>query len=129
LISGQISMAMPAVTGQMLDLHRSGKVRILAVATPARLVAAPDIPTAVEQGVPGMIAQSFIGLFAPVGTNKAIIEQISDATRIALADREVREKLIASGFEPYPDSSPEMAQRFVQDEINRWTPVIKAIGL
>src|SRR5262249_26553127 len=77
LIGGQISMVVPALTGQVLELHRSGKVRIVAVATPARLVAAPDIRTAVEQGLPGMIAQSFFGLFAPAGTNRAIIDQIS----------------------------------------------------
>jgi len=129
LISGQISMVPPAVTGQVLDWHRSGKVRILAVAAPVRLVAAPEIPTTIEQGLPGMIAQSFMGLFAPAGTDKAIIEQISDVTHIALADQEIREKLIASGFEPYPDSSPEAARRLVDDDIARWTPVIKAIGL
>jgi tripartite-type tricarboxylate transporter receptor subunit TctC len=129
LISGQIPMALSAVTGQMLDLHRSGKVRILAVATPARLVAAPDIPTAVEQGLPGMIVQNFSGLFAPSGTPIAIVDQISEATRAAMANAEFREKLIASGFEPCSDSSPEAARRFVEDEIDRWRPVIKAIGL
>ena len=102
---------------------------MLAVTAPARIVAAPDIPTAVEQGLPGMIAQSVIGLFAPAGAPQAIVAQISDATHTAMSDHEFREKLIASGLEPYLDSSPEAAQRFVQSEIARWTPVIKAIGL
>jgi len=50
---------------------------MLAVTTPTRLTLAPDIPTAVEAGLPGMIALNFLGLFAPAGTPKAIIEQIS----------------------------------------------------
>jgi tripartite-type tricarboxylate transporter receptor subunit TctC len=129
VISGHIAMTVSNVTGHMLDLHRSGKIRMLAVTSPARLSAAPDIPTAVESGLPGMIAQSFAGLFAPAGTPKSIVEQISAATRVAMADDELRQKLIASGFEPYSDSSPESAGRFVEEEIGRLTPLIKAIGL
>ena len=71
LISGQIPIATPNVTAQILELHHAGKVRILAVTTPRRLAGAPDIPTAVEQGLPGMIAQNFIGLFAPARTSPA----------------------------------------------------------
>jgi tripartite-type tricarboxylate transporter receptor subunit TctC len=129
LISGHILMAVTGVTGQMLELHHSGKLRMLAVTAPTRLIAAPEIPTAVEQGLAGMVAHNFYGLFAPAGTNKAIIEQIAEATRAAIADSEFHEKLIASGFEPYPDSSPEAARRFIQNEIDRWQPVAKAIGL
>jgi len=129
LVSGHIPMVATSVTGQVLELHRSGKVRMLAVTTAARVIAAPDIPTAVEAGLPGMIAQNFFGLFAPAGTPKAIIEQIAQATGRAMADDEFRQKLIASGFEPHLDSTPETARRFVDVEVSRWTPVIKTIGL
>jgi tripartite-type tricarboxylate transporter receptor subunit TctC len=129
VISGHVSLTVANVTNQMLDLHRSGKLRILAVTSRERLTAAPDIPTAIESGLPGMIAHNFNGLFAPAGTPKAIVEQISLATRAAMADEEFRQKLIASGFEPYPDSSPGAARRFVAEEADRLTPVIKAIGL
>ena len=129
LISGHIAMTVSNVTGHMLELHRSGKVRMLAVTSPIRLTAAPHIPTAVESGLPGMVAQSFAGLFAPAGTPELIVMQISEATRGAMADDEFRQKLIASGFEPYPDSSPDAARRFVEEETDRLIPVIKAIGL
>lgn len=129
LISGQIPMIMQSVTGQVIALHRSGKLRMLAVTSPARLVAAPDIPTAVEAGLPGMVSQNFIGLFAPARTPSAIVQQIAQATRTAMADQDFQQAFIASGFEPYVDSSPEKAARFVEDEIARWTPIIKAIGL
>ena len=129
LVGGQIPMIMQSVTGQVIALHRSGKLRMLAVTSPARLVAAPDIPTAVEAGLPGMVSQNFIGLFAPARTDGAIIQQIAQATRTAMADSDFQQAFIASGFEPYVDSSPEKAARFATDEIARWSPIIKAIGL
>jgi tripartite-type tricarboxylate transporter receptor subunit TctC len=128
-ISGQVAMVTPAVTGPLLEFNRTGKLRILAVTSPARLIAAPDIPTAVEAGLPGMISQQSIGLFAPSGTPKAIIEQISQATRTAIAETAYRQMLIESGFEPDVDSTPEKFRRFIEDDIARWSPLVKAIGL
>jgi tripartite-type tricarboxylate transporter receptor subunit TctC len=55
LISGQIPMAVVAVTGQVIELHRSGKIRVLAVTSPVRLTAAPELPTAAEAEFPGLI--------------------------------------------------------------------------
>ncbi len=107
----------------------SGEMRMLAVTTPDRLIAAPEIPTAVEAGLQGMIAQNFTGLFAPARTPTAIVAQISQATRTAMADREFRQLLLGSGFEPASDSNPDKTRRFVEEEIARWTPIIKSIGL
>jgi tripartite-type tricarboxylate transporter receptor subunit TctC len=129
LVSGLIPMIAQSVTGHVIELHQAGKIRMLAVTSPARLIAAPTIPTAVEAGLPGMVAQNFIGLFAPAATPKPITERIAQATREAMADREFQQSYIVSGFEPFVDSSPEQARRFVDGEIARWTPVIKAIGL
>jgi len=128
-LSGQVSMVTPAVTAALLELHLSGKLRILAVTSPARLIAAPDLPTAVEAGVPGMVSQQSIGLFAPSGTSKAIIEQIAHATQAALADRAYQKMLVESGFEPDIGSDPEKYRQFMEQDIARWTPLIKAIGL
>jgi tripartite-type tricarboxylate transporter receptor subunit TctC len=129
LVSGQIPIATPNVTAQIIELHRSGRLRILAVTAPNRLSAAPDIPTAVEQGLSGMISQNFIGLFAPARTPRAIIEQVAQATHAVMGDELFLRSLVASGFEPYPDSSPEKTRAFVDDEIARWTPIIKSLGL
>ena len=128
-ISGQVALVTPAVTAPLLELNRSGKLRILAVTSPARLIAAPDIPTAVEAGIPGMISQQSIGLFAPAGTPKTIIEQISLASRTAIADRSYQQMLTESGFEPDLDSTSEKFRRLINDDIARWTPVVRAIGL
>jgi tripartite-type tricarboxylate transporter receptor subunit TctC len=128
-LAGQVQMVTPAVTAPLLEYHRTGKLRILAVTSPARLIAAPDIPTAVEAGVPGMVSQQLIGLFAPAGTPKAIIDQIASATRTALAEKAYQQFLIEAGFEPDIDSTPEKFRRVIEDDIAKWTPVVKAIGV
>jgi len=129
LLGGQIPLAFPNVTSQVLALHRSGRLRMLAVTTAQRMGAAPDIPTAEEAGLPGMIAQNFMGLYVPARTPRAIIEQLAQATQKVAADADYLKQLNASGAEPFPDSTPEKARRIVADEIARYTPVIKAIGL
>jgi tripartite-type tricarboxylate transporter receptor subunit TctC len=129
VMGGQVQMSMPNLTGQVLKLHEAGKLRLLAVTTPRRLAAAPDIPTAVEAGLPAMIAQNFTAIFAPAHTPARIVEQIAQATRTAMSDPALRAQLVASGFEPETGSTPDKARAFVREEIARWTPVVKAIGL
>src|SRR5262249_20861037 len=129
LLGGQIPMIVANVTGQVLDLHRTGKLRMLAVSSPTRLIAAPDIPSAGEAGLPGLISRNFIGLWAPAHTPRDIVMQIAQAAQAAMADRDLQQIYIASGLEPSRDATPELAHRFLEDEIARWTPVIKSIGL
>jgi len=128
LVSGHILVMTPNITGQVLQLHQTGKIRILAVNSAERLKAAPEIPTATEQGLPGMIGQLFLGLFVPVATPRAIADRIGDATRQLMADDEFQKVLLASGLEASSDSSPEKAQRFINEETARWGPVVKASG-
>jgi tripartite-type tricarboxylate transporter receptor subunit TctC len=129
LISGQIPIAVVAVTGQVIELHRSGKLRVLAVTSPVRLTAAPELPTAAEAELPGLIVPATLGLLAPAGTPKPIIEQIAQATRTALAERAYQQALIESGFEPTIVSSPEKFRRSLADDVVLWAPVVKALGL
>jgi tripartite-type tricarboxylate transporter receptor subunit TctC len=129
LVGGQIPIVFANVTGQIIELHRTGKIRIVAVTTPARLVGAPDIPTAVEQGLEGMISQNFIGVFAPTGTPRAIVSQIAQASGGVRDDTEYRNLLLASGQEPVAESGPGRTLQFVKDELARYTPIIKSIGL
>ena len=63
---------------------------------------------------------------APAGP---IIEQIAEATRHGMADKELQGKLIAAGFEPVTDSGPEKTAKFVNEELARWTPLLKASGI
>jgi tripartite-type tricarboxylate transporter receptor subunit TctC len=128
VISGHIPMGVANVTGQIIELHRAEKVKMLAVTTPSRIHAAPDIPTALEAGVKGMVAQNFLGPFAPAATPRPVIDRIAQATGAAMRDEAFRQKLITSGFEPFADSDPDAARRFIEVEISRWAPVVKAIG-
>ena len=116
------------VGGPLLQFHAQGKIRILAVAANKRLAAAPDIPTAIEAGLPGMVAANFNGLFAPAGVPKHIIKALADETRAAVADPQVQDLMIKSGFEPVLDSGPEAGQQEVESEYARWTPIIKKLG-
>ncbi len=88
-------------------MHRTGKIWMLALTNPTRLAGAPDIPTAAEQGFPGITSVGTIGIAAPAKTPKAIIEQIAQATRTALADKAYQQRLIESGFEVSSDTTPE----------------------
>jgi tripartite-type tricarboxylate transporter receptor subunit TctC len=127
-LAGQVAMVIPAVTGQLIEFHRAGKLRILAVTGPARLTAAPDLPSASE-ALPKMISQQSIGLFAPAGTSQAIIEQIARANHAALAEPAYQDFLVKAGFEPDIDSSPEKFRRLIEDEIAKWTPLVASIGI
>lgn len=129
LISGHIPMIAQSVTGHMIELHETGKVRILVTTGPERLGVLPNIPTAVEAGLPNMIAQNFLGIFAPAKTPKEIVDRIAEATRAAMADPQFHQAFVMSGFEPFPDSTPERTRQTIENEIARWTPIIKSIGL
>ncbi|HEY7662638.1 MAG TPA: tripartite tricarboxylate transporter substrate binding protein [Xanthobacteraceae bacterium] len=128
LASGQIPMMTPNVGAPLLGFHRAGKVRILAINATARVQAAPDIPTAAEAGLPGMVAGNLNGLFAPAGVAPAIVEQIAQATRAVVADAAIQRTLVASGFEPVLDSGPDPTRHFIAAELARWAPIIKATG-
>jgi tripartite-type tricarboxylate transporter receptor subunit TctC len=129
LVGGQVPMGTPGVTGQVLELHRSGKLRVLAVTSPTRLVAAPDLPTVAELGFAGMTVTGSIGLLTPAGTSVAIIEQIAQATRTAIAEPAYKQMLIDAGIEPTFDSDPEKFRQSLAADVALWAPVVKSLAL
>ncbi len=129
LVAGQIPMGIVGVTGQVLELHRAGKMRVLALTSPARLNAAPELPTAAELGFPGMGVTGSIGLLAPAGTPVEIIEQIAQATRMAVAEPAYKQMLSDAGMEAPPDSNPETLRLSLAADIALWAPVVKSLGL
>jgi tripartite-type tricarboxylate transporter receptor subunit TctC len=128
LISGQIALGFVNVTAQMLALHRAGKIRILAVNAPARLEAAPDIPTAIEAGLPDFVSQTFFGLFAPAGTPKAALAKVDQVTQTAWGDPDFQKRLVEAGFEPMLGFGPDKADAYLKQEIARWTPIVQTVG-
>jgi tripartite-type tricarboxylate transporter receptor subunit TctC len=128
LAAGHIPMMTPNVGGPLLDFHRAGKIRILAINATQRIKAAPDIPTAIEAGLPGMVAANFNGLFAPAGVPRTLLDQIAQQTHAIAAEDEVQKALIRSGFEPVLDSGPDEANKLVASELARWAPIVKSTG-
>jgi tripartite-type tricarboxylate transporter receptor subunit TctC len=129
LISGHIPVLVQSASAQAFDMHTNGKIRVLAVTGATRLAAAPDIPTVADAGFPELTSQNFIGLYAPMGTSKVIIEQVALATSKAITDKDLQRMFNAAGFTPDFDSTPEKARQLLEKEIAYWTPVIRAIGL
>jgi len=127
--AGHLPMFAASISPQVLEMHRAGKIRILVAGTDRHIVGAPDIPISTEVGFPDLITLMFMGLFAPAGTPRAIIEQIAGATHHVMAIQEFQNRLILAGFEPVTDSGPEQTAKFVQEELVRWTPLLKASGL
>ena len=121
LIAGQIPIGMVALTGHSLEFHRSGKLRVLAVTSPRRLTAAPELPTAVEGGLPGLVVTATLGLLAPAGTPALVIEQIAQANRTALAEQAFQKSLVDSGFEPILDSNSEKFRATLAADVALWT--------
>jgi tripartite-type tricarboxylate transporter receptor subunit TctC len=128
-IGGQIPIIIPAMTNQVLEFHRAGKLRLLAVTNPTRIVIAPEIPTAVEAGVAGLVSQQVLGLFAPAGTPNEIVGQIAEANADAMADNGYRQSLVDAAVIPVTDWTPDKFNQFMESEVARWTPLVKAIGV
>jgi tripartite-type tricarboxylate transporter receptor subunit TctC len=129
LVGGAVQYATINVTGQLLQLHDSGRVRILAVTSQDRLKGAPNFPTAVEAGLPNMVATLFTGLLAPAGTPKPIVDQIYQAAQKLMQDPAMQKALTDQGLEPIIGSSPDKMRAFLQEEDDRWRPVLATAGL
>jgi tripartite-type tricarboxylate transporter receptor subunit TctC len=127
--AGQLPMFAASISPQVLAMHDRGVIRILMAGSNHRLKAAPHIPISAEVGFPQLITVLFIGLFAPSGTSKGIIDLIGDVSRDILRKADFQEKLIEDGFEPVLDSGPEQAAQFVREELSRWTPVVTTVGI
>jgi tripartite-type tricarboxylate transporter receptor subunit TctC len=122
-------MIIPAMTGQVLEFHRTGKLRLLAITNRTRLPVAPEIPTAVEAGVAGLVAEQVLALFAPGGTPAPIIAQIAQANGTAMADKAYQKSLSDQAVIPVTDWTIEKFNRFMDEDVARWSPLVKSIGI
>jgi tripartite-type tricarboxylate transporter receptor subunit TctC len=107
---------------------RDGVYRGLAVSSPVRMTAAPDIPTVAELGLPGFDATAWLGLFAPAGTPEPIVEKINADVRTALGNAEVRAKLLELGVELVA-STPQQLADIIRTEIPRMAGVLQRAGI
>lgn len=128
LIAGQIPVATPMLSPSTLELHRQGRVRILAVGSERRVDSMPDIPTAAEQGLPDLIARLFVGIFAPAKTPQPILAKVQQVTQAAMKEPSLKSRFAAGGFEVVVGSTPASAAEYVKKEIVRWKPILEQLN-
>ncbi len=106
---------------------RAGRIRALAVTAPTRLSALPDVLTSRESGFPDFEIGGWYGVMAPANTPREMITRLHGEITRALKSNEVRQPLLAEGFET-KSNSPEEMSAFVRSEYERWGKVVKASG-
>jgi tripartite-type tricarboxylate transporter receptor subunit TctC len=127
VVSGEVQAAFLSTTTASIQV-KAGKLRALAVFSKERFPAAPDIPTATEQGFPGIDSVVWFGLFAPAKTPIQYIKKINRDVAEVLRSPEARNTLLAQGAEP-STTSPEEFSQFLMSEIKKWGAVIKNAGI
>jgi tripartite-type tricarboxylate transporter receptor subunit TctC len=126
LLAGQGSIYIP-VLPSVVQLSKAGRLRLLAVTSAKRSSAVPDVPTVAESGVPGFEASNWFAFMAPAGTPPEIVARLNAEAGKALQSADVREKLVALGFETQ-SSTPQELSAFLRKESDKWTKVVKASG-
>lgn len=130
LVAGQIDLMLD-FPGTVLPLVRAGTVKAYAVTATSRLPSAPEIPTAIEAGLPGFRMMSWLSFMAPKGTPKPVIDTLSAALIEALADPEVRRRYVDYGADipPREEQTPEGLAALQRAEVERWHPIIRTAGI
>lgn len=127
VIGGQVEIlfgSMPAV----LPHARSGRVRPLAVGTPRRSPALPEVPTVAESGYPGFDASLWLAIMAPAGTPAAVIERLHKETIAAVGSAETKDALDTAGAEAITSSPAELAA-MIRDGVAKYAKLVKAAGV
>lgn len=123
LLGGQIQLFFDAPTG-LIQAGKSGRVRLIGVSSDKRLPAVSDVPTFVEQGIPGLIGSTWASMIAPAGTPRDIVKRMSDAVSAIIRTEETRAKLEAMGTFA-EGTTPEACDAFIEAETAKWEKVIR----
>ncbi len=123
LMGGQIELFLDAASG-MIQPGKSGKVRLIGVASDKRLPVLPEVPTFIEQGVKGFTGSTWAGILAPAGTPREIIKRVADEVAAIVKLDDVKARLDAMGTIP-AGGTPEEFAAFIAAETAKWGKVIK----
>ncbi len=126
LIGGQIDFMFTTIPG-VLPHVKAGSLRALAVTSPERSSAMPDVPTMAESGLPGFQAVSWHGIVAPAGTPDAVVARLNQALTGALAAHEVKQRLMEEGARASGVNTAEFG-KFIQTEMAAWAKAVKDSG-
>ena len=127
LLSGEVQLLFAGIPGVLAQIS-AGKVRALGVSISQRSPALPNVPTIAEAGLPGYYAASWYGLMVPAGTPNSSIDILAKQIGTIMRVPEVKEKMLAQGFEPVGDT-PAQFGKFISEEILRWEQVVKRAGI
>jgi tripartite-type tricarboxylate transporter receptor subunit TctC len=126
LIGGQIDFMFTTIPG-VLPHVKAGTLRALAVTSPQRSPAMPEIPTMAESGLPGFQAVSWHGIVAPAGTPEAVVARLNEALSGALAAPAVKQRLMEEGAQASSLNTAAFGA-FIQSEIAAWAKAVKDSG-
>ncbi len=125
VMGGRVPLAFQSMPSA-ISFVKSGKLRVLGVATEKRVPALPDVPT-IGETVKGFGSTPWYGLFAPAGTPKDIIATLHAETLKALASKDLQEKMALQGGE-VTSSTPEQFAALIKSEIPKWAKIVKESG-
>jgi tripartite-type tricarboxylate transporter receptor subunit TctC len=130
LVAGQIDLVFDQLSNSLPQLQ-ARTIRSYAVMAQTRAIAAPDIPTVDEAGLPKLYLPVWNGMWAPKGTPKDIVSKLNKAVVESLADIAVRQRLADIGQQIYPpeQQTPEALGAYHKAEIEKWWPIVKAAGI
>ena len=127
LLGGQVQL-MFSDAPTALQHIKSGRIKVLGVASRQRSAMLPNVPTGVESGLPGYEAYSWAALFAPAKTPQAVLDKINADFNTAFKDPTVRQRLLEAGAEADPGTQEQMRKR-LRSELEKWAKVIKTAGI
>ena len=127
LLAGRIDATLTAISTALPHIQ-SGHLRVLGVASAARSPIYPEALTLREQGLPSVIASGWYGFMAPAATPRGIVGRLQDEVVRALADPEVKQKLLVQGLEAHGGTAAEFG-KFIDDETRKWSELIRVAGL
>jgi tripartite-type tricarboxylate transporter receptor subunit TctC len=127
LLGGQVQMLVSAVATPLPHI-KSGKLRALMVTDDRRSAVLPDVPSAPEAGLPKMVMLFWVAFAVPAGTPQAIVERLNKEVIAALGAPDTRKRFADLALDPV-GNTPAQAARLLDDEIQRWSAVIKAANI
>lgn len=127
VLGGQVEVMFDAVT-TMVDHIRAGKVKAIATTGKVRSAVLPDVPTMSEAGLPGYEATIWLGLMAPKGTPKAVVDKLNEAVSKIASQPDVKQLWAKQGAVPMI-MSPEVFDKYTRDDITKWSALIKSANI
>jgi tripartite-type tricarboxylate transporter receptor subunit TctC len=127
LIAGTVQ-AIAVGNGTVAPFVESGKLRVLATAGKERLSYLPEVPNAIEIGLPDWQVETWYGMFAPRGTPKAIVDEINTHILAMFDDPITKQRFAESYYEPMPMSADQFAER-VKSDVAKWQRIVKQTGI